>query len=91
MAAVGLTEVVNRENVRVRERSDGLGFTLEARQRLGRRGQAGGRNLDRYVAVELLVTGAKDLAHSSRAQRRDDAVGTQQLVRLEGHGAHGIM
>ena len=70
-------EVEDREDVRVRERGDGLGLALEARERVGVRGQLRGKDLDRDVAVELRVARAVDLAHAPGAERREDLVGAE--------------
>ena len=61
--AVVRAEVVDREDVRMRERGDGLGLALEARERVGVRGQLRGEDLDGDLAVELRVARAVDLAH----------------------------
>jgi hypothetical protein len=51
-------EVVDREDVGVRERGDRLGLALEAGERVGVRGQLRREDLDGDVPVELRVAGA---------------------------------
>ena len=52
--AAVLAEVVDGQDVRVRERRDGLRLALEARERVGVRRRARGQDLDRDVAVSLV-------------------------------------
>ena len=61
------SEVVDREDVRVRERGDRLRLALEARERLAVRDEALGQDLDRDVALEPRVPRPVDLAHAARA------------------------
>ena len=68
------SEVVNRENVRMRKRRDRLRFALEPRQRVGIAGDGRGQDLDRDVPIELRVPRLPDLSHPARAERREDLV-----------------
>ena len=79
-AVVG-AEVVDREDVRMRERRDGLRLALEPRERVGIGGDGFGEDLDRDVAVELRVPRPVDLAHAARAERREDLVGAEAGTR----------
>ena len=66
-------DVVDRADVRIVERGDGARFLLEALPRLRVSGERAGQHLDGDRAVEPRVTGAIDLAHAARAERRDDS------------------
>jgi hypothetical protein len=66
--------VVQREDVGMRQGSDGASFALEPRQRLRVAGQIGREELDRDVAPETRVACAKYLAHAPTAERRDEFV-----------------
>jgi hypothetical protein len=89
--AVVPAEVVDREDVRMRERGDGLGLALEARERVGVGGQLRGEDLDGDVAVELRVAGAVDLAHPAGAERREDFVGPETGPGSQRHGGGAIL
>ena len=80
-----LAEVVNGEDVRMRERGDCLRLALEAREAFGVRDKSSGQHLDRDVAIELRVAGAIHLAHAAGAERRQDFVGPEP-----GAGVRGI-
>jgi hypothetical protein len=67
-------EIVNGEDMRVRQGRHRLGLTLEARQR-GRIGSECGRqDLDRHVAIEFGVVRAVDLPHTAGADGRTDLI-----------------
>ena len=68
------------------ERGGRVRLALEAPEPLGIGRQRRGQHLDRDVAPEPRVAGAIDLAHSTRAERRDDLVGTQARSGGEAHG-----
>ena len=70
-------EVVDRENIRMRQRRDRQGLALEPRQRVGIRGQRLRQDLDRHVASQLRVPRPIHLSHPARAQRRQDLVGPE--------------
>ena len=83
--AVVRTEVVDAEEIRVREGGDGFGLALEARERGGVRREALGKDFDRDVAVELRVARAVDLSHASGAERPEDLVRAEACAGQEGH------
>ena len=78
-------KVEDGENRRVRKRGDGLGLALKAGESDWVVGQTRGKHLDRHVAGELRVPCAIDLAHSARADRRDDLVGPEPNTRTQCH------
>jgi len=80
-------EIVDREDVRVGERRDSLGFALESLPRVRVHGQSLGEDLDRDLAVEPGVLGAIDLSHASGPQDREDLVGAESGSR---RGSHGV-
>ena len=84
--AVVTADVVERADVRVRERRDGLRFALEtlAERRVG--GQPGRQDLDGHIAAEPCVPAAIHFAHAARAGGRHDFIGTQARPGLERHG-----
>ena len=75
--AVVDARVEDADDVRMRERGDGLRFALEPRPPIGVGGERGRQDLDRHVTLEPRVPGAIDLAHSAFANRREDFVGAQ--------------
>ena len=79
------SEVVNREDVGMRERRDRLGFAFEARK--GRRilGELIRQNLDCDVAIERRVASLVDLAHAARANRRENLVRAETDASRESH------
>ena len=83
--AVRGAEVEDREDVRVRERGDRARLALEARERLGVGRNPLRQHLERDVARQPRVARAVDLAHSSRAERSQDLVGTDARTRREAH------
>ena len=68
------------------ERREDLRFALEAREAVGIEGEELGQNLERDVAIELRVARAIDLAHSARADGREDFVRAEAGAVREGHG-----
>jgi hypothetical protein len=67
-----VAELEDRDDVRMRERRDGQGFTLEARERL-RVGRCGRRqHLDGDIAMEPEVARPIDFAHAPRPQGAND-------------------
>ena len=59
------------------ERREHLRLTLEAGHVIRVAGESGRQNVQRHFAFELAVPRAIDLAHASRADRREDLVGSQ--------------
>ena len=80
-----LAEVVNGEDVRMRQRGDRLGLALEARERGRIGGQVRRQDLDRDLAIERRVARAVDLAHAARAERGDDLVLSERCAAGEAH------
>jgi hypothetical protein len=72
--SVLFVETVDRRDSRMIERRQDLGFALEAQSALGISGEARRQDLDRRVAVECLVAGAKDLPHPAFTDLLEDAV-----------------
>ena len=56
------------------ERCQEPGFPLEPRQPLAIGQERVGKNLDRDLATEALVSRAIDFAHAAGAKRRDDFI-----------------
>ena len=78
-------DVVDRQDVGVRQRRDEPGFALESGQGL-RVGEHGLReHLDGDVALEPRVPRAVDFPHPSGAERRDDLVRTETGAGRERH------
>ncbi len=80
-----LPEVVDGQDVWMGERGHGLGLALEAREGLGIVREVGREHLDGNLSAELLVAGAVDLAHATRAEQGEDLVRTEGGSRSEGH------
>ncbi len=81
-----LPDVEDREDVRVREGRDGTGLPGEARLRVGVSRERLGQGLDRDLPPEPAVTGAPDLPHPARAERREDDVGPETGAAGQRHG-----
>jgi hypothetical protein len=73
-------EVEDRRDVGMRQPGEGIRFPVEAAAGLVIRERAFGKDLDRHVAVELLVVGAEDLAHPARPQGLDDSVVSERAA-----------
>src|SRR5262249_52236162 len=67
-------DVVDGEDVRVRQRRDRLRLALEARERVGIGGQLRDEDLDGDVAIEPRIARAVDVAHPARAEVGEDFV-----------------
>ena len=61
----------------MRQRGDGLGLALEARQGVGVGSERLRQHLDGDVPVELPVARPIDLSHAPGAERREDLVGAE--------------
>ena len=72
-----LTEIVDREDVRVRQRGHGPGLALEPRQRIRIVGHPFRQHLDGDRPLETRVPRPVHLSHSARAERRQDLVGAE--------------
>ena len=79
-------DVVDRADVRVVQRGDRPRLVLEAQPRFRVGRERAGQHLDGDRAIEPGVARAVDLAHSARAERGDDFVGTETGARVERHG-----
>src|SRR5262249_39975950 len=83
--AVVRREIVDREDVGMRERGDGARLPLEPFERRGVAGEIRGQDLDRHLAPEARIARPVDLAHSSRAERREDLVRPETGARGKAH------
>ncbi len=70
-------DVVQGADVRVGDRRDRLRLPLEALAKLGVARESFRKDLDRDLAAESRVLRLVDLAHPSRADRREDLVGAE--------------
>ncbi len=82
---LGRTEAINRQNVRVIERRRSPRFLLETSQSILIGRQVFRQHLDGNFAVQALIAGTIDLAHTASAQRRDDLIRSKFCARSEGH------
>ena len=67
------------------ERREHLRLAAESRQSIGIVGDDVRDDLERDVAVELVVPGAVDLAHASAADELEDLVGAKTRARCQLH------
>ena len=67
-------DVEYRKNIGMVQGGGGQGLLLKAAQSVGVQRQRLRQDLDRYFALEARVTGAVDLAHAARAQKRNNFV-----------------
>ena len=70
-------EAVDRRDVRVIQRREGLRFTLEAREPIRVVRERLGQDLDRDVAIQLRVARPEDLPHAPFADAGDNFVDTE--------------
>jgi serine/threonine protein kinase len=89
--AVGHAEVVDREDVGMREGGDDLGLALEARQRLGVVGEVLREDLDGDVPFETGMPGAVDLSHPTGTHLGQDLVGTEPHAGADRHGGVALV
>ena len=80
-----LLKAVNARDIRMVQRREELRFSLESRDALFIGGELVRQHLDGYVAVELRVASAIDLAHPTLADRGDDFVGAEVRSNFERH------
>jgi hypothetical protein len=80
-----MADVEERADVRVRERRDGLGFTIETPPCLRIGGQGRREDLDRDGAVQARVVRFVDLPHPAGAGAGEDLVGAERRTRRERH------
>ena len=75
--APALFEAVDGGDVWVVQRGEGLGFTLEACEPISVVCERLGQDLDRDVAIQLRIAGAKNLPHAAFADAGDNFVDTE--------------
>jgi hypothetical protein len=80
MDAAGLLDAVERDNIGVVQRGDGLGFALKTLQALTVEGHLGGKGLQRNHAVQVQVFRRVDLPHAAAAERPHDPVVQQSCT-----------
>jgi len=73
-AALGLAEIVDREDVRMDEVGEDAGFLLEARSELRVGGEQLGEKLERDEAPHAWMVGFVDLRHAALAEDGDDLI-----------------
>src|SRR5216684_1032816 len=78
--AIDFTDLVNRANVRMIEGGSGTGFAKNSRASFLIGEGSHRRQLERDVAVEFLVVGTKDHAHTARASLLQDDVVCEYLA-----------
>ena len=82
--APALFEAVDGGDVWVVQRGEGLGFTLEAREPISIVGERLGQHLDRDVAIQFRIAGAKYLPHSPFPDAGDHFVDAEANAGGEG-------
>jgi hypothetical protein len=88
--AIGFFHRVDGDDVRMVERGNALRFALESGAAVRVRGGGLRQNLDRDRAIQPGITGAIDLAHCARAERRHDFVRTEPTAGGQGHLARRL-
>ena len=83
--AVVAAEIVNGEDVGVRERSDRVRFALEAGQPIGVGGECRRQDLDRDLPPQLRVARAIHFAHPAGAERVQDLVPAESRAGSQAH------
>ena len=78
-------DIVDGEDVRMRERRHRLGLALESRHSVGVAGQRRRQDLDGHVATEAGIARAVDLAHAAFAQLVEDAIRAEARTGCETH------
>ena len=86
---IGVFQPVNGGDVGMVQRGEELRFALEAGQPIGIAGEEVGQDLERDVAPEPRVAGAKHLAHAPGAELADDLVRAQFRAGSQGHVVGG--
>ena len=81
-----MPEVVQRDDVRVRERGDRARLPLEAGEGIGVAGEPLGHDFDGDLAAEARVARTVDLPHAAHAEDGDDLVGAEASAWGESHG-----
>jgi hypothetical protein len=75
-SAAIVADVIERQDVGMRERRDRLGFSLEPIERGAVGCESRRQDLDRHLAIEPRIAGAIHLAHPAFANLGDDFVGS---------------
>jgi len=70
-------DVEDREDVRMRQRRDGLALALEPREAVPVAGKRSGRDFDRHEAIEPWIARFVDFAHPAGADDGHDLVRTE--------------
>jgi hypothetical protein len=73
-SAVVTADVIEGVNVRMRQRSDGFGFPVEAVAELRISGERRRKDLDRDRPIDPRVLGFVDLAHATDTDQHEDFV-----------------
>ncbi len=71
-------DVVERADVRVRQRGNRSGLAREPRAQLRLERDAGGHDFDCNRTIEADINGAEDLAHAAGAEETLDSIGTKR-------------
>ena len=79
------SDVVNLTNVRMIQGRHGTRFLLESPAPVGVGGERFRQHLESDVAVQPCVPSAVDVAHPTRAEARDDFVGSETCARRQRH------
>ena len=87
--AVGVFQPVDSRDVRMIQRGEDLRFALEPRHSFTVQRERVGQDLDGDVAIEPRVARLVDLAHATRAERRQDFVGAETGSGCERHVGRG--
>ena len=85
MAAVVFFQAEQGGDVRMIQRREDFGFTLEPRGALGVRGERLGQHLERNVPIQSGVARSIHLPHAPGADQADDLVDTQPGARNKSH------
>ena len=86
-----LPDVVDRADVRVRQRRDGSGLAIESLVLLRVAGVIGPDDFDRHHAIEAGIAGLVDLAHAPGAEGRLDEIRTKTGAGSERHRPGAIL
>jgi len=83
-------EAVDRRNVRVVERREDLGFSLEAGQPIGICRNCCWQHLKRNLALQVRVGRAVDLAHPAFAEERGHSIGAETGAGSQSQKVRGL-
>ena len=87
--AVGVADVVDRQQIRMIEHACGARFLLESLQTLLVAERHRGQNFDGHIAAEASVGGAINRAHTPLADPSGNPVRPEHRVFLENHSVNG--